>query len=76
MPNLEELKLECEVMGLTMNVSKIKIIATDVPEGGIQIDDLKTGKTLEYTYLGQIMSYNNKTDKEIGKRIANGWKAY
>ncbi len=51
-------------------------MATDVLEDGIQIDDLKIGKTVEYAYLGQILSCNNKTDKEIAKRIANGWKVY
>ncbi len=46
-----------------MYILKTIIMATDVPEDGIQIDDLKIGKTVEYTYLGQIMSNNNKTDK-------------
>ncbi len=51
-------------------------MATDVPEDDLCLDDLKIGKTLEDACLGQLMSRNNKTDKKIGKRIANGEKAF
>lgn len=32
--------------------------------------------TDEYIYLGQLMTQNDSTGKEIGRRIANGWRIY
>jgi len=30
----------------------------------------------DYTYLGQIISFKNKTNKEISKRVSQAWKSF
>ncbi len=72
---LKNLKNESGRFGLTMNSSKTNIMSTNEKVGWLQIDELRIEKVTEYTYLGQIITLDNKTNVEIGRSIANGWKA-
>ncbi len=78
---------ELEIMGLELlkisqkaslkaNLMKTKYMSNskrneDLPIGGESI-----GKIEEYEYLGHTISFENKTEKEINKRINKSWKNY
>ena len=38
--------------------------------------DTKIERVSEYRYLGQLISFDNKTEKELKVRRANAWKAF
>ncbi len=59
-----------------MNSSKTKIMSSNEKVGWLQIDELRIEKVTEYIYLGQIITLDNKTNMDIGRCIANGWKSY
>lgn len=68
--NRESLKV-----GLSMNKEKTKLLTNSEPVT-IKIDNQTLEYVEEYNYLGQIISHKDQTNKEINKRIANGWRKY
>ena len=70
-----ELKNVCEKAGLMMNYSKSKILSnsseTEIVLGGGSIETVD-----EVLYLGQWVSLENETEKEIYKRISLVWKKF
>lgn len=62
-------------VGLEINISKTKMMTNSVPVD-ITINGQKLEYVEEYVYLGQIISPNDQTSKEINKRIATGWNKY
>lgn len=62
-------------VGLTINHTKTKII-TNYYEHPISIESTKIGYVKDYIYLGQLISFKNRLDKEINRRIANAWKKF
>ena len=72
----EDLRRESGEMGLTMNLSKTKILTNLEGIKPIVVNDKEIEIVSEYRYLGQIISFNNKMEKEIKIRRANAWKAF
>ena len=71
-----ELKEESQKGGLLMNVSKTKIMSKN-PDSGSKGNCKPEFETVKETkYLGQIISLENKWEKEINNRIALGWKKF
>ena len=74
---VEDLGRESLEMGLTMNLSKTKVMSniknltTIRLGGGAEIE-----RVHEYKYLGQTLSFENKLEKELEVRRANAWKAF
>ncbi|XP_063538127.1 uncharacterized protein LOC134747432 [Cydia strobilella] len=72
---ITELAMESKKAGLTMNKSKTKILTNRKPED-ITIENEKIEYVKEYIYLGQIVSFEDSTEKEIQRRISTSWKKY
>ena len=67
----EDLRRASEEMGLGINLNKTKILSIISALGDIKIMDTKIDRVSEYSYLGQIISFDNKTVKELKVRRAN-----
>lgn len=63
-------------MGLGIYFSKTKVIIDISDSGEINLNGIEIEKVSEYRYLGQIVSFENKSEKEIKIRRANAWKAF
>lgn len=70
-----ELVEESQKRGLEFNIDKTKYMS-NIEGGEICIGGNKLEKVKEYVYLGQIMSFEEKMDKEINARKNQAWKAY
>ena len=70
-----ELNSESTKVGLSINISKTKLLTKSAHED-IKIDNLLLEYINEYTYLGPIIFYSDQTTKDIKKRIAAGWTKY
>lgn len=72
---VQQLTEESEKVGLQMNTLKTKLM-TNQQKDSVVVN----GNTLEYVdeyiYLGQIISTEQQTSKEIERRICNSWKSY
>ncbi|KAJ2937401.1 hypothetical protein O0L34_g19084 [Tuta absoluta] len=62
-------------VGLKMNMTKTQLMCNSVKHK-VEIDGQMIHYVDEYTYLGQIASFENRQDKEIERRIQNAWKSY
>ncbi|KAJ4431273.1 hypothetical protein ANN_19870 [Periplaneta americana] len=62
------------VMG-KMNMTKTQVMSNG-PESPIIIDGAELQYVSEYVYLGQLVSFHQKTEKEIKRRISLAWKAF
>jgi len=72
----EDLRRESGKVGLTINFSKRKILTNiDNPEL-ITVEQETVEIVQEYKYLGQIMSFKNKYEKELKIRRANAWHTF
>ncbi|XP_045491132.1 uncharacterized protein LOC123691006 [Colias croceus] len=72
---LEDLERESRKVGLTMNITKTKIM-TNATESPIILNSKPIEYVKEYTYLGQQISINNVMSKEIDTRIGLAWKSH
>lgn len=72
---LNELSLECCKVGLLPNVSKTKVMTNSI-DHPITLNGNSLEYVEDYIYLGQLISFKSKEDKEIQRRITNGWKAF
>lgn len=72
---IQDLNRESEKIGLSMNTTKTKLL-TNSDNRVISINNEPLEYVEEYVYLGQIISFKDQTDKEIKRRIANGWRKY
>ncbi|KAG7301329.1 hypothetical protein JYU34_014259 [Plutella xylostella] len=72
---IQELATESNKVGLSMNTSKTKIL-TNGREEIISILGENIDYVKEYIYLGQSISFDDLTGKEINRRIALSWKKY
>ena len=72
---LTELENKGRQVGLTINTSKTKVLTNDL-EHDLFINGEKIEYVQEFQYLGQIISFENRQDKEIERRITNSWKAF
>lgn len=72
---LQELSETSKIAGLSMNKSKTQIMSNG-PENPIKVDGMDLQYVSEYIYLGQLLSFHQKVEKEISRRIALAWKAF
>ena len=72
----EELMVASEEYGLSINLAKTKVLTNISNLGEIKLGDTKIEKVQEYRYLGQIISFDNKIEKELKVRRNNAWKAF
>lgn len=72
----EDLREASEEMGLGINFSKTKVMSNIPALGEIKLNDVKIERVTEYRYLGQVISFENKTEKEIKIRRAEARKAF
>lgn len=71
---INELLDQCELVGLSININKTKIMTNSRKEE-IKINNQEINFVDQYNYLGQSISFNDRKD-EINKRINLGWKKY
>ena len=64
----EDLRRESMEAGLTMNLSKTKIMTNLECLKPIVVDGETIETVPEYRYLGQIISFSNKIEKELGNQ--------
>lgn len=72
---IEELLRECQAVGLEPNYSKTKVMTNSTQEI-ITINNNTLTYVDDYVYLGQVISFNDSSNKEILRRISLGWKKY
>ncbi|PZC76493.1 hypothetical protein B5X24_HaOG204513 [Helicoverpa armigera] len=58
-----------------MNMSKTHTM-TNSTKGNVEVDGQALHYVDEYIYLGQLVSFDNRQEKEIDRRIENAWKSY
>ncbi len=82
-PTVEELRtMICELeeagdkAGLEMNLQKTKILKTNEQNIDIEIKGNKIEVVENVIYLGQLISYQNKTTKEVNRRITLTWNKF
>ncbi|CAG9137233.1 unnamed protein product [Plutella xylostella] len=72
---LQDLSTASLQVGLSMNRSKTKIMSNSATRK-VTVDGQDIQYVNEYIYLGQLVSFENRQDKEIDRRIENAWKSY
>lgn len=72
---LEQLHEQSKKAGLTLNKTKTKLMSNG-PQTAILIDGETLAYVNEYTYLGQLISFQDKMEKELRRRICLAWKAF
>lgn len=64
-----------ETTGLQLNESKTKIM-TNSTRQPIRVKGIELEYVNDYVYLGQMMSFIKRLDKEVERRVNIGWKKY
>ena len=72
---ITQLNTESRKFGLKINIDKTKVMTNNV-ETPINIDEEELEYVTEYTYLRQIISFHDRQEKEIDRRIQNSCKAF
>jgi hypothetical protein len=73
---LQQLADESDKAGLTMNLTKTKIMSNSTQQDIIIVNKEQIEYVHEYVYLGQLISTEDCMKKEIERRITNTWKRY
>lgn len=60
--------------GLTINSEKSKILSIYAKPSKIMAENRELETISEIVYLGQLIALENKTDKEMNRRITLAWK--
>jgi len=72
----EDSRRESLLMGLSINLAKTKVMTNIKNLGTLNLDGEKIEQVEDNKYLEQTLSFENKTEKEIKIRRANGWKFF
>ncbi|KAM7248927.1 hypothetical protein ACFE04_019398 [Oxalis oulophora] len=72
----EDLRRESEKFGLSINLSKTKVLTNISEAFEVKLGQIPIESVNEYKYLGQTMSFGNRTKNEIKIRRAAAWKAF
>ena len=72
---LQELNAKGKKAGLQINWNKTKIMSSG-HEPSIVVEGINIENTSEIIYLGQLISLEHRTNKEINRRIGIGWKKF
>ncbi|XP_062532938.1 uncharacterized protein LOC134201709 [Bombyx mori] len=73
---LQQLADESANAGLTMNITKTKVMSNSSQKNAIAVNNQELEYVSEYVYLGQLVSPTESMQKEIERRIANTWKKF
>lgn len=74
---IEDLVQQGAKVGLSINLGKSKIMTKDgKKDEHLRPSAAELEMVDEYKYLGQTVSFKNRSDKEIKIRINNSWKAF
>lgn len=73
---LRDLNEKGKIAGLEINFDKTNIIANTEYRADINIEGRKVKKVEDVIYLGQTISFSNRYEKEIKRRINMSWKKY
>jgi len=71
----DELNEVCKEAGLKINVEKTKILSNARKEKVVIADEVIKWVN-EFKYLGRVISFVNKRDRELSSRIRGGWKNF
>ncbi|KAJ2948721.1 hypothetical protein O0L34_g7979 [Tuta absoluta] len=72
---LQELWVASLEVGLKMNMTKTQLMCNSTKRK-VEVGGQIIHYVNEYTYLGQIASFENRQDKEVERRIQNAWKSF
>lgn len=72
---LQQLTEASKVVGLTINKTKTKAM-TNSEEIAIIVDNEKIEYVRSYSYLGQLIAFQDQTNSEIERRISSAWNRY
>lgn len=72
---IKELAKESARVGLAMNPEKTRVMSNGYKHT-IDLGNTEINYTDEYIYLGQLITQNDPMQKEVERRIINGWKKY
>lgn len=72
---INDLASESAKFGLKLNPEKTKIM-TNGKKDPVTVEQTQISYVDEYIYLGQLISPEDNINKEVERRIANGWKKY
>lgn len=72
---IKKLAEGCKKVGLEINEQKTKIM-TNANQNEIWLEGQQIEYVEDYIYLGQLLSFRRKQEKEIDRRITNGWKQF
>ena len=77
---LEKMILELEKAGkeagMEINFGKTKILANTTESYHIECKGKKKEKVQEIIYLGQLITFEERTEREVKRRIILAWKKY
>ena len=72
---IRDLANESDKVGLRLNPDKTKLM-TNGNKSKIKLEHKEINYTDEYIYLGQLITQQESKQKEVARRITNGWKRY
>lgn len=72
---LRDVNERCTEVGLQMNLSKTKIMSNSEPKV-IIMNNNTIDYVHEYVYLGQLIAFTNRGDKEVRRRIKLAWRKF
>lgn len=72
---LQDLSMASREVGLHMNMTKTQTM-TNSTKRRVEVDGQALHYVDEYIYLGQLVSFENRQEREIDRRIENAWKIY
>jgi hypothetical protein len=73
---IKDLTKEGMESGLRMNIEKTKILTKNTFTNEVIINDKTSNPVHEATYLGQNLSFENRTEKEVNIRISKTWAKF
>ncbi|PZC78256.1 hypothetical protein B5X24_HaOG202328 [Helicoverpa armigera] len=72
---LQDLSMASREVGLQMNMNKTQTM-TNSTKRRVEVDGQALHYVDEYIYMGQLVSFENRKQREIDRRIENAWKSY
>jgi hypothetical protein len=72
----EEFLMNSKEAGLTMNLGKTKLMSNRKKDVKMNIENVEIEQVDEMVYLGQIISFEERIQKEVKRRINLGWRSY
>ncbi|XP_050561583.1 uncharacterized protein LOC126912619 [Spodoptera frugiperda] len=72
---INELSRASLEVGLKMNMSKTKLMTNSI-KYRLEVDGAEMEYVHEYIYLGQLVSFQARQEREVARRTENAWKSY